>query len=111
MYSDMEMNEKIDTHDIFRDLDPSWTVIIVGDAAMSPFELTAPGGAVDWYHNNPEPGLLWLQRIRDHFHKTAWLNPEPKSYWDIHSNYLIRQVFSMFPMTLDGLEDAIDFLR
>lgn len=111
MYSDIEMNEKIDTMDVLRDLDPSWVTIIVGDAAMSPFELTAVGGSVDWYHHNADPGVLWLKRIESHFKKSVWLNPESRINWDIHSNYIIRQVFSMFHLSIDGLEEAIDYLK
>ena len=36
-------------------------MIFVGDATMSPYEITYPGGSVE--HANPEPGALWMQRM------------------------------------------------
>ncbi|NIR97708.1 MAG: VWA domain-containing protein, partial [Gammaproteobacteria bacterium] len=50
-----------------------YRVIIVGDAAMSPYELLQVGGSVD--HFNDEPGVLWLQRLKETFPHTVWLNP------------------------------------
>jgi hypothetical protein len=41
----------------------------------------------------------------------VWLNPEPKRIWNAPTIRLIRQVFPMFPLTIDGLSDAVDVLR
>jgi uncharacterized protein with von Willebrand factor type A (vWA) domain len=59
-----------------------YRVIFVGDAAMSPYEIIAPGGSVE--HWNEEPGQVWLTRVLNHFHKVAWLNPMPEAYWSAH---------------------------
>ena len=40
-----------------------YKVIFVGDASMSPYEITFPGGSVE--HMNEEPGALWMQRVTD----------------------------------------------
>lgn len=95
------------TEELLRTYGSDYRVIFVGDAAMSPYEIVAPGGSVE--HWNAEPGQVWLTRVLDHFHKIAWLNPTPEAYWPhTHSTALIRQLFSdrMFPMTLSGLEAA-----
>ena len=112
LYSDIEMEEGKPTQDILRELDDSWFVFVIGDAAMSPYELTEVGGAIDYYHHNSEPGYVWIKRIKDHFPKSVWLNPEPPAYWRIPSNQIVRKVFpQMFPMTIEGIEDAIKELK
>ena len=111
LYTDMSRYEGLPTTEVLRDLDRQWFCVIVGDAAMSPYELTAPGGAVDYFQNNKDPGIAWLHRIRKRFPRSIWLNPEPERYWYITSTALIRNVFDMFPLTLEGLEHGIGHLR
>ncbi|WP_422371695.1 vWA domain-containing protein [Hoeflea sp.] len=97
----------VPTWEVLRTYGSDYRVIFVGDAAMSPYEIVAPGGSVE--HWNEEPGQVWLMRLLGHFHKVAWLNPTPENHWPhTHSTGLIRQLFSdrMFPMTLSGLEAA-----
>jgi uncharacterized protein len=87
-------------------------VILVGDAAMSPYELLQVGGSVD--HFNDEPGLVWLTRLKEAFPHAVWLNPEPQDDWSYtESTRIIGSVFEshMYPLTLDGLSAAMDFLR
>lgn len=84
---------------------------MVGDASMAPYELNSIGGSVEYM--NDEAGQVWLQRLRQHFEKTAWLNPEQEGYWHYtHTIGLIRQIFEnhMYPMTLKGIEDMTKYL-
>lgn len=100
------------TMDVLAELDPSWILITVGDAAMNPNELLSKGGAIDYFYYNKDPGIVWLQRIRERLPKSIWLNPKPKSQWDIASNRLVRDVFhDMYPLTIDGLTEAIQVLN
>ncbi|MDF9406890.1 VWA domain-containing protein [Pelotomaculum isophthalicicum JI] len=107
----------VKTYDFLRDLDPEYRLIIVGDASMSPSELTMVGGALDWDSMNNEPGLVWLERLIKRFPHAVWLNPVPYQWWDPRLNYgahsivLIRKLFPMFELTLDGLEQAIKSLK
>ena len=78
---------------------------------MSPYELTHSGGSIYYGHHNATPGIDWLKRIKQKCPKSVWLNPEPPRIWDSESIYLVRQVFSMYPFTLDGLSEAIDDLK
>jgi uncharacterized protein with von Willebrand factor type A (vWA) domain len=83
-------------------------VIFVGDAAMSPYEISHPGGSVE--HMNEEAGAVWLDRVTRTYPATVWLNPEKREYWDYsQSNKMIRQVLDqrMYPLTLDGLDEAM----
>lgn len=101
-------SERIATWDLLHTYPHDYKVIIVGDAAMSPFELTHAGGSVE--HWNEEPGLLWLQRLADAFPKTVWLNPSPERYWPHSpSRELVARTLGghMFPLTLDGLDRAM----
>lgn len=100
------------TFDLLHTYNRDWRVIVVGDAAMSPYELLQAGGSID--HFNPEPGLTWLQRLRQAFPHSVWLNPEPEHEWPhVESIRLVRQAFEghMYPLTLDGLGEAMDTLR
>lgn len=98
------------TSEVLKRIDDTWSVLFVGDAWMSPFELTHAGGSVDWFHHNRDPGLAWLRRFRERCPRSAWLNPVPPRIWAAPSIRLIRDVFPMFELTLDGLHDAVDFL-
>jgi uncharacterized protein len=100
------------TWEVIRTYGPDWRVIIVGDAAMSPYEVTHPGGANE--HWNPEAGELWLRRIRGQWPFNLWINPVNEAAWGYtRSTALIREIFEgrMVPMTLDGLSRGIKELR
>ena len=111
VYTDMERYQGIRTDELLKRLDATWSVIVVGDAWMSPFELTHAGGSIYYGHQNAEPGLVWLKRLKDRCPDTVWLNPEPPRVWESDSIFMVRQVFPMFPFTLDGLSDAISSLK
>lgn len=87
-------------------------LILVGDATMSPYEFTHPGGSVE--HWNEEPGAVWLDRLKTAFPRHVWLNPEPERKWRFtRSIGMVRQALDsrMYPLTLAGLERAIGALR
>ncbi len=102
------MTNKIDTWDVLHRFPSDYKVIFVGDAAMSPYEITYPGGSVE--HWNEEPGALWLQRFVDIYPNLVWLNPSHPSGWEYSgSTHLIREIIGpqrMFPMTMGGIEEA-----
>ena len=83
----------------------------MGDAEMAPSELAWTNGAVDYWYYNDEPGTVWLQRIRDTFPDIVWLNPLPQRRWNsIKSVRMVRDIFPMFELTLEGLDESIRFL-
>ena len=101
-------SEKIDTWDILHKYASDYKVIFVGDAAMSPYEITYAGGSVE--HWNEEAGGIWLQRVTDIYENAIWLNPTGERYWEhTPSLQIIKQIFSdrMFPLTIDGLDRAM----
>ena len=102
---------RLNTLDLFNTYARDYRVIIVGDASMAPYEVTSVGGSVEYM--NAEAGQVWLQRLTQHFDKTAWLNPEQQDGWQYtYSIGLIKQIFSdhMYPMTLKGIEDMTRYL-
>ncbi|MFO1037777.1 MAG: VWA domain-containing protein [Geminicoccaceae bacterium] len=105
-------DRRVPTEEVFRTYGPDYKAVIVGDATMSPYEIVTAGGAVE--HWNALPGQAWLQRLREVWRKTVWLNPQPQDWWDMHrSIQLIHRIFEgrMYPLTLSGLDDAIRALR
>jgi len=111
VFEDIYMDKRVPTGKLFRELDSNWRVIIVGDASMSPYELTAAGGAIYYYHMNDVPGIEWLKRIKDHFHKTVWLNPTPKRHWYSNTIFMINRIFPMETLSIEGLEEAVRIIR
>ena len=101
----------IETEWVFRNLGSDYKVIIVGDAAMSSYELTARGGNINWYAWNKEPGIDWLKRFKRSYDKVIWLNPIKESRWahawGARTISMIRDVFPMFELTLNGLDKGI----
>ncbi len=99
---------KIDTWEVLHRFPSDYKVIFVGDASMSPYEITYPGGSVE--HWNEEPGAIWLQRFVDIYPHLVWLNPSHPSGWEYSgSTHLIREIIGpqrMFPMTMGGIEEA-----
>ncbi|HQG37537.1 MAG TPA: VWA domain-containing protein [Chitinophagales bacterium] len=108
----MRYNDRIPTFDILHKFNQDYRVIFVGDATMSPYELTSLGGSVE--HYNDESGITWLQRFVAKFPNTIWLNPTNEYYWDgVPTIKAIKEIFKdrMFPMTLEGLTNAMKTLK
>ena len=101
-------SERTPTWDVLHKFGHDYKVIFVGDASMSPYEITHPGGSVE--HFNEEAGAAWMQRIANTYPAAAWLNPVPEQHWGYSQSIaLMRQLLGdrMFPLTLDGLDDAM----
>jgi uncharacterized protein with von Willebrand factor type A (vWA) domain len=102
---------QIGTVEVMRTYASDYKLILVGDATMSPYEITYAGGSVE--HWNAEPGSVWLQRLMKAYPKFVWINPQPQERWrHTQSVELIRGMLDgrMYPLTLSGLDDAIDAL-
>lgn len=101
-------SERTPTFDLIHRLPPDWRLVIVGDAAMAPYEITHVHGSVE--HDNAEAGAAWLQRLFAHFRRAVWINPLPRPAWDYTVSVgLVRQLIEqrMYPMSLRGLDEAI----
>jgi len=105
VYGNARFSEKIPLSDLFRRFDRETRLVLVGDAYMYPGEITDRFGAIDWTERNEKPGEDYLVRVRDHFKRCAWLNPMRESSWSAPSIRLIRQIFPMYPLTVQGVEE------
>ena len=100
--------ETIPTWDVLNTYPADYKLIFVGDASMSPYEITHPGGSVE--HMNEEAGHIWMSRALQRFPNAVWLNPVPDQHWSwTPSIGIMQRVMEgrMYPLTLEGLENAI----
>ena len=101
-------SERTNTWDILHKYGHDYKVVFVGDAAMSPYEISHPGGSVE--HFNEESGIAWMQRVTTTYPAAVWLNPTPEQHWGYsQSTKLIKELMNdrMYPLTLAGLDDAM----
>ena len=89
-------------------LDPETRFIIVGDASMAPYELMATDGSIHIEERSGRPSYERLQFIAETFPHAIWLNPKMAAEWPYTRTInVIREIFPMFELTLDGLEKAV----
>ncbi len=110
VYRDSWFSDPLPVADLLQKYGPRHKLVMVGDAMMHPLELLESGWAIDYWHNNRSPGIEWLRRLGDHFERKVWLNPEPRAAWQHTTVSAIRELFPMFPLTLEGLSDGVDAL-
>jgi uncharacterized protein len=97
---------------ILRTYGHDYRVIFIGDATMSPYEITQPGGSVE--HWNKEAGAVWMARMTAAYPRLVWLNPEKQDRWDYAASVRITRELvgeRMFPVTIQGLDASIGALR
>jgi uncharacterized protein len=95
----------------FSRFDPETRIIFVGDASMAPYELMATDGSIYMQERSGKASLEQLKFLADTFPHHVWLNPVPTRMWGYtHTINTISQIFPMFPLSLDGLDQAISKL-
>ncbi len=100
--------ERTPTWDVLHKYPADYKVVFVGDASMSPYEITVAGGSVE--HMNEEPGANWLKRVAGIYEHCVWLNPVPQDHWSwTPSIKIVEELMEsrMFPLTLEGLDGAM----
>jgi uncharacterized protein with von Willebrand factor type A (vWA) domain len=114
MYKDFANRERHDIEQIVSEMSAHHRLVWVGDASMAPWELFGQQYANPWgggYQGRDLSGLGWLQWIRQKCPSSVWLNPDPERFWEHPTVTAIGEVFPMFPLTLDGLRDAVRKLQ
>jgi uncharacterized protein with von Willebrand factor type A (vWA) domain len=92
-------------------LDPETRFIIVGDASMAPYELMATDGSIHIEERTMKPSYERLRFIADTFRRSVWFNPKLSNEWPYTRTIsMIREIFPMFELTIDGLENAVSHL-
>ncbi len=95
----------------FVKLDPDTRLIIIGDASMAPYELMATDGSIYAFERSGKPSIEQLKFLAETFDRVIWLNPIPENHWSYtQSIHVIRTVFPMFELSLDGLEKGVSCL-
>lgn len=110
LFTSMTSGESEPTAEILQARPPDTFLILVGDASMAPSELLSEHGAIDWFERSETPGLVWLHRLRTHFTRSVWLNPMEPHHWRGYTVDLIAKLFPMFPLTVEGIGQAIEHL-
>ncbi len=91
--------------------DPQTRLIIVGDASMAPYELLVPDGSIYAFEKSGKPSIEQLRLLAETFRHHAWINPVAADQWPMtRSIGMIRQLYPMFELSLEGLEQAVRHL-
>ncbi len=101
-------SERTPMWDVLHKYGHDYKMILVGDASMSPYEITHPGGSVE--HFNEESGAVWLHRMTTTYPATVWLNPVPEEQWGYSQSIrIIKELVNnrMYPLTLAGLDEGM----
>ncbi|WP_299111708.1 VWA domain-containing protein [uncultured Bradyrhizobium sp.] len=101
-------SERTPMWDVLHKFGHDYKLVFVGDASMSPYEITHPGGSVE--HFNEESGAVWMQRLTNTYPAAVWLNPIPEQQWGYSQSLrIIRELMTerMYPLTLAGLDEAM----
>ena len=101
-------SEYLETENLLRTYTKNTKLIFIGDALMSPYEITYPGGSVE--HWNEKPGVFYINKLVNYFDKVVWLNPEQSQNWQYsQSTMILRDLLkkNMFQMNLKGIESAM----
>ena len=104
-------SEYLETENLLRIYSKNTKLIFIGDALMSPYEITYPGGSVE--HWNEKPGVFYINKLVSYFDKVIWLNPEQSQNWQYsQSTMILRDLVkkNMFQMNLKGIELAMKSL-
>lgn len=102
----------VETDTLLRTVGSDYKVIIVGDAAMAPYELLGSSSYFYSYSQMGEGnGLEWFRKVKGHFGHIVWLNPAsmnytPGNYWK-ETLGILKEEFDMYPLSVSGLETAL----
>jgi uncharacterized protein with von Willebrand factor type A (vWA) domain len=85
--------------------------IAVGDASMAPYELMATDGSIHLEERSTRASIERLRFIAKTFPRSVWLNPKMAYEWPYTRTVgVIREIFPMYELTIDGLEQAVTYL-
>ncbi|MEE2751809.1 MAG: VWA domain-containing protein [Myxococcota bacterium] len=105
LVKDYDEWDRVPTERVLGKLGPEHRLLFVGDACMAPWELFSS------YGSDTPSGLDWLGRFVRSCPATVWLNPMSINEWNHPTVRAVGELMPMYPLTLDGLRDAIRFLR
>ncbi|GAB4329381.1 MAG: VWA domain-containing protein [Promethearchaeota archaeon] len=107
LWEDVAQEKRVPTVKVLRELTPEWRVILVGDAAMHPYELLYRTGGLYRGEGEGYTSVEWLKRLRARFPRSVWLNPVRLGQYRAETIDQVAEIFPMYELTLEGLESAI----
>lgn len=111
LWADPARYKKPQAIDEFARFDPETRFIIVGDASMAPYELMAGDGSIHLEERSGRPSIECLKFLAKTFPHSVWLNPTTAGMWGYTQTInVIRDIFPMFELSIDGLEKAVGYL-
>ncbi len=105
LYRTEHFGDPITLPELMRQCDGRYKLVLVGDALMAPYELLASGSLGPG--EPPTAGIHWLGALREHYPHAVWLNPEHPRDWRGNTIEVVRGVFPMFHLTLEGIAEAV----
>lgn len=106
VYESDRFTEPVWVHDLMRQCGSHYKLVVVGDAYMAPYELFH-SSQLSERNQSAVTGLEWLDILTRHYRQSVWLNPEPESRWKGNTIADVARIFDMYPMTVEGLTDAM----
>ncbi len=111
LWEDPGRRRKPQSVSAFAGFDPETRLIIVGDASMAPYELMATDGSIYVSERSGKPSVEQLRFLAETFSHCVWLNPVNSEMWPYTQTItMIRQIFPMFELSIDGLEKAVSHI-
>jgi uncharacterized protein with von Willebrand factor type A (vWA) domain len=107
VYKTEGFQDPVRVTDLMAECGKHYKLVLVGDASMAPYELL---GAPGYGEEGRVPGVAWLMALREHFERSAWLNPDGVGAYPHPTVDAIAGIFPMFPLTLEGLGQAVSEL-
>lgn len=110
----LRLKYEVSTKKVLRECDKDYKVIFVGDATMDVNELLYPPAEVT-RNNQGFSGQDWLNYILKRYRSTVWLTPVLRKKGSCMGTWgaaydIITDLFQMYPLTVKGLEDAMEQL-
>ena len=110
----LRLKYEVSTQKVLRECDKDYKVIFVGDATMDVNELIYPPAEVT-RNNQGFSGQDWLNYILKRYCSTVWLTPILRKKGTCMGTWgaaydIITDLFQMYPLTVKGLEDAMEQL-
>jgi uncharacterized protein with von Willebrand factor type A (vWA) domain len=107
LYTNLETDEFVPTAEVFREFGRTYRLIVVGDAAMAPYELLHFSGTLE-HGESRTKGIDWIRQTAETFPRRAWMNPLTENAWTHYETVpMVQGLFPMFPLTLEGLTRAV----
>jgi len=111
VFQDPQRHRKPERLEEFIRKDPETRLIFVGDASMAPYELMHVNGSIYIDQREHQASIDRLKFLARTFRHSVWLNPQTEDEWGYTWTVgVIRQVFPMFELSLDGLDKAVQYL-